>query len=131
MREETLIDSSVWIEIVRGRADPALGRQVHALLDSGQAALCDPVWLELYQGARGRKELTYLEHLRGLSIWLAFDPECWRQASLFARSLRAGGVNVPTGDLLIFACARRHGAVLLHQDSHFTQMESCLEQIEK
>jgi hypothetical protein len=114
-----LLDSSAWIEVARGTADPALREEVAVMLSEGLAALAAPVWLELYRGVRSEKEERWLAGLRELCQWLPFDEECWSAAAEAARRCTRTGVHVPTSDILVFCVARRHRARLLHRDRHF------------
>jgi predicted nucleic acid-binding protein len=114
-----LVDSSAWIEVARGPDADGLRTEVERLLSEGRAALSEPVWLELYQGVKGSREEKWLDGLRRLCVWLPFDVPCWQAAADIARACRRRGVNVPTSDILVFACARFHGAELLHRDTHF------------
>jgi predicted nucleic acid-binding protein len=50
---------------------------------------------------------------------LAIDDEVWAGAHDLARRARAAGIAVPATDILIAACARRHGAGLETADSDF------------
>ncbi len=118
-----LVDTSVWVRVLRGDlADPGVTGEVAKALQDSRAALCDPVWVELYRGVRGRKDLARLEGMRRLCQWLEFDADCWRLAAETARACREHGRPVPLGDILVFACARRHGAALLERDRHFAEI---------
>jgi len=67
-----------------------------------------------------------LARWRKLSVWLEFDAACWQQAAKTARACLRSGVNVPFGDVLVDACARRHGVELLEKDRHFAMIAGAL-----
>ena len=117
---KVLIDSSAWIEVLRNRADSGLRKVVEAALHEGRAALTAPVWVELYRGVRGKREMSQLEALRRLCHWLNFDAPCWEIAATVARDCRERGITVPLGDVLVFACARHHRVEIVEKDRHFT-----------
>ena len=48
-----LIDTSSWIDALRRDGDPQIRARVVALMASGEAAWCDLVRLELWNGLRG------------------------------------------------------------------------------
>lgn len=125
MKQLLLVDSSVWVEVTRGKSPPAkvLQNQVSSLLAEGIAAMTAPVWLELYQGIKGKREEADLATLRDLCVWLDFDHACWEQAAKEARLCLRKGINVPKSDLLVHACASRHQAKILHRDHHFDLIE--------
>jgi predicted nucleic acid-binding protein len=122
MSPQVLVDSSAWVEVLRNRAAPALRQTVEAALHEGRAALTAPVWVELYRGVRGKRELQQLDSLRKLCQWLDFDEDCWELAAQTARQCREGGTTAPLGDVLVFACARRHGVEIIEHDAHFARI---------
>lgn len=119
MTRSCLVDSSAWVEAGRPGGDPKIVARLANMVSSGHAAMTEPVWMELYQGIRGKREEARLEMTRSLCVWLEFDAECWHEAARIARICLRSGVNVPFGDVLVFACATRHGVELLERDRHF------------
>jgi predicted nucleic acid-binding protein len=53
---------------------------------------------------------------------LAIDDEVWSGARELARRARSAGVSVPATDIVIAACARRHGAALETADADFERL---------
>jgi len=127
MMSAVLIDSSVWVEVSGKTGDESLKAEVAALLRTGRTAMTWPVWLELHQGARGKREEENLKGWREVSQWLEYDDACWTEAAKIARDCMRAGVNVPFGNVLIFACARRHGVELLERDRHFALIRKAME----
>lgn len=117
-----LIDSSVWIEVMRAGGDENLRARVIALIEAGTAAWCPAIRLELWPGAKGRKEVERLTELRTLVADLTITLEVWERAIQLAGRARSAGVNCPYPDLLVFACAQMHGVELLHQDRHMDSL---------
>jgi predicted nucleic acid-binding protein len=122
MKSLVLIDSSAWVEAGRPSGEPGIVARVEWLISSGFAAMTERVWLELYQGARGKREEEQLARWRSLCVWLNFDAVCWQQAAKIARTCLRSGVNVPFADVLVDACARRYGVELLERDRHFAMI---------
>lgn len=114
-----LIDTSVWIEVLRSGGAATLRGDVEAALNENRAAMSAPVWVELYRGVREKKELEQLASLRRLCHWLDVDAETWEKAATAARLCREKGVAVPMSDVLVFSCAQRYRVALLEKDSHF------------
>ena len=119
-----LVDTSSWIHMLRPSGDPTIRARVEAALISGQARWCPPVQLELWNGARGRSERTVLRELARAIPELPMDEVVWETGYDLARRARAGGVTVPAIDLIIAACAHRHGAVLESSDADFDLLAS-------
>jgi hypothetical protein len=119
-----LIDSSSWIEALRESGKAEVRKRVEGLLAAGNAAWCDPVRLELWNGARGQQERKALAQLEKTVPLLPVDDAVWDQAVRLAKSARDAGVTVPAVDLIIVACARRHAVDLEHNDRHLTRLQS-------
>jgi len=83
------------------------------------------VRLELWNGAGGDRERKVLREFERLIPELAMTAEVWDDAFDLARRCRAAGVTAPATDILIAACAWRHGAELEHADSDFDAIARC------
>jgi predicted nucleic acid-binding protein len=117
-----LVDSSLWVHQLRRSGDPAKRDRVNALLDSGLAAWCPPVRLELWRGVTTDAERRVLRHYRALLPDYEISPAVWEEAIQVADRGRAAGITAPLADLLIFACAKIHGLGLAHDDDHFDRL---------
>jgi hypothetical protein len=115
-----LIDTSAWIHALRTDGDAAVASRVRTLLDAGEAAWCPMVQLELWNGARGDHERRVIKEMQNDLIELEIDESVWAIAYALAQSARRAGKTIPATDILIAACARRHGVELEHADRHFT-----------
>jgi predicted nucleic acid-binding protein len=92
------------------------------LTEDGAAVLCDLMLLELWNGASGAEEARMLRDLEPELESVPTSDEVWRTARAMARACRRKSVSVPATDLLIAACAERHGLGLLHHDAHFDRI---------
>jgi predicted nucleic acid-binding protein len=117
-----LVDSSLWVHQLRKGGDLAKRERVNSLLQSGVAAWCPPVRLELWRGVTNDAERKTLRRYEALLPGYAISPAVWDRAVRLADRGRAAGVTVPLADLLIFACAQEHGLDLAHDDAHFEQL---------
>lgn len=115
----TLVDSSVWIEFVRIKGDPAAKAAVERLLPGGQAACAPPIRYELAKGARTPRELEYVEMALGLAVQLPCPEVRWVEAARLFRDLRAKGFEASNMDVLIACIAKAEGVHLLTMDRHF------------
>ena len=119
-----LIDTSAWIEFFRKGGNHDMREMVTALVIAGEAAWCEIIRLELWNGARGPSEISALERMISDTVLLPITAEVWRVADRLARSSRQAGRTFPPGDLLIAACARYHGAGIVHKNRHFDQLKT-------
>jgi predicted nucleic acid-binding protein len=117
-----LVDSSLWVHQLRKSGDPAKRDHVNALLESGEAAWCPAVRLELWRGVTNDAERKTLRRYEALLPDYEISAEVWRRSIQLADRARAFGVTVPLADLLIFACAKFHGLELAHDDTHFDEL---------
>ena len=98
-----------------------------AALEAGEAALCPVTWTELWVELRGKREETVLMNIREACGWLEIDAIAWGRAAELGRAARQQGLNCPLADVLIVACAKRHGAALLHRDKHMGELLALVE----
>jgi predicted nucleic acid-binding protein len=118
-----LVDSSLWVHQLRKSGDPTKRNRVNALLESGEAAWCPPVRLELWRGVTNDVERRTLRRYEALLPSYEISPEVWDRSIQLADRGRLAGVTVPLADLLIFACAKLNGLDVAHDDSHFDELE--------
>jgi predicted nucleic acid-binding protein len=117
-----LVDSSLWVHQLRKSGDPAKRDRVNALLESGEAAWCPAVRLELWRGVTNDAERKTLRHYEASLPDYEVSAEVWQRSIQLADRARASGVTIPLADLLIFTCARVHGLELAHDDAHFDEL---------
>jgi predicted nucleic acid-binding protein len=113
-----LVDTSSWVEYLRGRESEA-GDRVEVLFLSGEAAWCDMTLVELWQGVRGAKEKRELAEMENEIERIPVNADVWRLASKLAFRCREKGITVPSSDVIITACAVTHKLELEHCDKHF------------
>lgn len=117
-----LVDTSSWIHFLRPNGDPKVRARVERSLRSGEACWCPLVQLELWNGARGKRERKVLREFARVLPELSIDQEVWTRAYELATGARERGVTVPATDVLIAACALRHGTGLESADSDFDRL---------
>ena len=126
MKHCLLVDSSVWIAATRRGGDESAAAELGELLTTGRAAMTQPIWLELFQGIKSKQEEQRLVVSKKSCVWLDFDDACWNEAAKTARACQRAGVNVPFGDVLVYACATRYGVELLEKDRHFAMIRKVI-----
>ncbi|MDQ4116244.1 MAG: PIN domain nuclease [Actinomycetota bacterium] len=128
-----LIDSSAWIEYLRGTGSRA-NVEVRQLVRGGLGSVVttEPVVMELLAGATDDHRLARLERLTdGLRLLPVDAGLDYRQAALAFRAVRAGGYTVRRLlDCLIAAVALRNGATLVHRDRDFDLLGAALPELQ-
>ena len=116
-----LVDSSVWIEILRG-TDAGQVRSV--LTDrADDLAITEPVLGEVLAGARDAHAVE--QRLAALPLRRMNPGLDYRAAASLYRATRRTGVTVRNlTDCLIAAIALRHGDTLAHRDADFEALAS-------
>jgi predicted nucleic acid-binding protein len=117
-----LVDTSLWVHQLRRGGNPAKRERVNALLESGEAAWCPAVRLELWRGVTNDAERKTIRRYEALLPEYEISVDVWERAIRLADRGRASGVTVPLADLLIFACAKMHGLDIAHDDAHFDDL---------
>ncbi|MBL8216198.1 MAG: PIN domain nuclease [Bryobacterales bacterium] len=115
-----LVDSSVWIDYLRGIPNPTTD-QLERLLGQEEIAIGDLMLAEVLQGISDDKTF---ETVRALLCALPVVPIGGRDTAIAAarnfRLLRRKGITVrKTIDTLIATCCLEHGCELLHNDRDF------------
>src|SRR4030042_7066504 len=117
-----LIETSVWVSIVRTKPVQPLAQRVQELLQSELVATTGMIRLELIGGAKTRSEFDKLAFVtEGLEQFRDHD-STWLRAARLAFALRRQGVTVPHADILIAAVAIANDATLVHADAHFERI---------
>jgi predicted nucleic acid-binding protein len=114
-----LVDTSSWVHQMRHKGDPTIRARVESLLQSGQAAWCPPVRLEIWAGVGNDTERRVLTVYEQRLPELPITDEVWQEACELADRCRKAGKTAPANDILIAACARHHEVELEAADSHF------------
>lgn len=120
----TLIDTSSWIEALRQDGDPTVRGRVQALLQTGDAAWCDVVRVELWHGVRGAAERKMMMQLDADVTLLPTTEAVWAGARELARRSRSKGQPAPATDLIIAACAWTHRVPIEHRDNHLAALQT-------
>lgn len=124
-----LLDSSAWIEYLRGTGSPThleVRRLLHEQVDD--VHFTEPVIMELLAGATTPRSVENLEKLIGGLPLLALDAFVdYRAAATAARACRRSGHPVRSIiDCLIAAVAVRTGAALVHRDRDYDHLAAIL-----
>ena len=113
-----LVDTSAWVEFLRGTGSPACNR-VGELLEAGLAT-CDAIRMELLAGARNERHRRDLGRLIARAAVVPMEPGDFDQAAALYRQCRRRGETVRVlMDCLIGALAIRADLPVLHYDADF------------
>ena len=115
-----LVDSSVYIELLRAGRNPML--ELAAAFGSTELAGCGIVRCEVLRGMIRPEARDRLASFFDLLIHLAIDHRVWKATEELAWKLDRVGRCLPLPDLIIAVCALRVGAAVLTNDAHFAMV---------
>ncbi len=117
MGRPVLIDSNVYIEVIRAGLDPAaeIGRR-YGLDD---VVSCGLVKAEVLRGIKGPRRLERMQRFFAVTQMIATSESLWDEVWQLAWQLDRQGKVLPLQDLVIACCARRAGAAVMTRDAHF------------
>jgi predicted nucleic acid-binding protein len=116
-----LVDSSVWIDVLRGREHD----RFRSFTSASEIVTCLPVLQEVLQGigndAAYRVARMALAKVRIVEPMM--EQDLYDEAIELYRSARRRGLTVRSGvDCLIAVCAMRSGVTVLHKDRDFESL---------
>lgn len=117
MESAVLVDSNVFIDLLRQRRDPATELLSRSEIDD--LATCGMVRLEVVRGLIHPKLRRAVEEFMSVMLNVITDNKLWEEATELAWKLDRQGRTIPTPDLVIAASALRIDAAVLTFDRHF------------
>ena len=127
-----LIDSSVWIDWLRGSDTDAV-RFVQARESQEEVALTHMIYLEVLQGVSSQRQFAATKKVLGAqTMLLPLDVlQTFEAAALLYRRARLTGLTIrKSTDCLIAAMALEHGALLVHNERDFIAMAQATPQLQ-
>lgn len=117
-----LVDTSVWIEILRDKTGN-IANAFHNAIGAENYAISRFQQLELLQGAGDEKEWGLLENYLSTQYYLEASQDSWPEAARIYFELRRKGVTINSPvDCCIAQIALEYGAFLLHRDKDFEKI---------
>lgn len=126
----TLVDTSVWVDYMRGGNSPGR-RALNRLKDTaiGSIATTPPISMELLLGPTDELGVRRVERVLASVPSLVLEPvhDFDAAAAIFRAVRRSGRTPRSIVDCLIAAVAIRHGVTLLHRDADFEAIAAVTE----
>lgn len=115
-----LVDSSLFIQLLRQQRDPAV--ELTSRARRMDLATCGMVQVEVLRGVRVARLRDALRRFMSVMLYAATDFKTWDAVADMAWQLDRKGVTLPAQDLIIAACAQRLDAAVLTLDHHFNDI---------
>jgi len=114
--ESIMLDTSVWIDALRGKT-PHIVSVTQSLLNDDRIVICGPVIFEIKRGLRPADRKKILPLMDAL-IRLSVDEAVWDNAGDLDASLRKKGITIPPMDVIIAQICLHHRVSLFTLDEH-------------
>lgn len=127
-----LVDSSVWIDWLRGSDTDAV-RFVQAREAQEELALTQMIYLEVLQGVSSEHQFVATQKVLGAQTILSplDELETFEAAAQLYRRARRQGLTIrKSTDCLIAAIALEHDALLVHNDRDFLALAQVVPQLQ-
>jgi predicted nucleic acid-binding protein len=122
MSETAIIDTSVWIDVLRDKSG-AKKQQLLSEVDSQDAALTRFTQLELLQGCRDQKEWSLLSRYLEDQEYIETEKDTWKEAARIYFEVRRAGSTVRSPiDCCIAQLALDGNYPLIHRDRDFIEI---------
>lgn len=117
MELPVLVDSNVYIGLLRANLDPAV--ELTGRVSSTDLAVCGMVRVEVLRGITQPRVRDRMKAFFDVLQNVPADNRLWDETAALAWELDRKGRIIPGADALIACSAMRIGAVLLTDDQHF------------
>lgn len=121
MLPDVLIDSNVFIALIRHRGDPSIPLVQWA--GSRNLLVCGMVRLEVLRGIRSAKARQALETFMDVMVNVPSDANLWNRALELAMDCDRKGFVVSNPDAVIAASALKAHAAVMTSDAHFSRID--------
>ena len=121
MESEILVDSNVFIDLMKYHGDPA--PWLYRWAGIRNLAICGVVRMEVLRGVKSPKVYRRLNDFMDEMVNIPSSNRLWDEAAALAWKLDRKGIVIPETDVVIAASAIAIGAAVLTSDAHFKRIE--------
>ena len=118
MPDKVLIDTSIWVEFF-GKRNSAISTRLREYLKLNQACYTGPIFVELYQGAKTRREIEVLDQLFDTINYVDITRSHYHHAGLVSQKAAREGNVFSTIDVILAVLAHDESLSLFSLDHHF------------
>jgi predicted nucleic acid-binding protein len=129
-----LVDTSVWIDYLQGKKNPAVSFLHEQLRNPIACGLNDQIYLEILQGAKNIEAFEKLKRYFSGQVFYGFSNprHAHERAAQLYLECRKNGVTLRSSlDTLIALCAEENRVMLLHNDRDYLQLGRFLPGLEQ
>ena len=123
MASDVLVDSNVYIGLLRAKKDVVATLYQWEELYGVNLVICGMVRLEVLRGMKSLKAFQSISSLMDVMINVPADNRLWTEATELGWNLDRNGGTIPGADIVIAASALRSGSIVMTSDAHFSKIE--------
>ena len=127
-----LVDTSVWVDYIRGTGSPVVEFLDSLLLAPMSVGISNHIYMEILQGAKSEAGFNKLQEYFSTQQFYGFADKVhsYEVAAFMYFSCRRKGITVRSSiDCLIAQCALENDLILLHHDKDYTNLEKVVPQL--
>lgn len=127
-----LVDTSVWIDYIKGTDTPAVEYLDVLLLTPMTVGITGLIYMEILQGANSKASFEKLQKYFSTQLFYSFEEPLpsYEATALMLFKCRRKGITVRSSiDCLIAQCALENELILLHHDKDFVRLEKIVPQL--
>ena len=127
-----LVDTSVWVDYIKGTDTPAVEYLDVLLLTPMTVGITGFIYMEILQGAKSKAGFDKLKKYFSTQLFYSFEEplSSYEAAALMFFKCRRKGITVRSSiDCLIAQCALENELILLHHDKDFERLEKIVPQL--
>lgn len=117
MERSVLIDSNVYIDLLRQNRDPL--KELLGRFDHTEIACCGIVKAEVLRGMKVPRLRDRLAEFFSITEMVGTSAALWDEIWALAWRLDRSGRILPLTDIVIACCAKKIGASVMTNDRHF------------
>jgi len=121
MLDNTLVDTSVWIEFFRGK-ESSISLRLKEYVKLNQVCYTGPIAVELYQGARTSKEVEVIDQLFQTIHYIELTRLHYHHAGQISHKAARSGKIFSAVDLILAVVAYDEQLKLFSLDTHFKEI---------
>lgn len=122
-KKKTLIDSSVWIEFLKGNNSEII-QKINDLQKEDLICICGMILCEVLCGFKKESERADISLNIKSFNFINEDESTWEKAAEIFINLREKGLKAPLSDCIVAAVAINNGLKIYSLDKHFESINS-------
>jgi predicted nucleic acid-binding protein len=127
-----LVDTSVWVDYIRGTDSPVVEFLDSLLSTPMSVGISDLIYMEILQGTKSEAGFNKLQRYFSTQQFYGFadSQNSYEVAAFMCFSCRRQGITVRSSiDCLIAQCALENELTLLHHDNDFRNLEKAVPEL--